>query len=420
MMEGWAGPVTRPQAITHHSLDGRGPRNSSQSQTSLAYLYRSRNSTAMVIINDSKISFIWGSCFADHLWGDAGNPFAWWKPHYVMQYNQLKGAGPGAFQDVDFPWYPGQKSAFWRYYLGGQGLGDVRGGDAWDAMVPFRIFDIAPHLETDKAERIVIDTYAYELGVVIVLTVQPFKRAKVTMDEWVARLQDLRNEQVYLLDNGSGAQAMTIKEVMASLASNARSDVYGSGGASVSSTAPITIANILQAEGGQPGAAVDVALQRYLHAVTAWPDDWKNVNLPPLETSPPFLPQRSNNQLPNDVLYSVGRGLAIWRPGLFARPVSGATRKRRHTLSCFGHNLCAAAAQAEYLRLFAMIYAAQQKLRERFDVGRARTAGALVDALLRGDGTTYRSESVRQILADRNSQAQVNQLLKLAEVPTIS
>jgi len=374
----------------------------------------------MVTIKDSKISFILGSCFADHLWGDASNPFAWSKPHYVLQYNQLRGDGPKVFADVDFPWYPGQKSAFWRYYLGGQALGEVRGPDAWDAMVPFRILDIAPSLETDKAERIIIDTYAYELGVVSVLTVQPFKRAKATMEDWVARLRDLRNDPVYLLDDGTGAKNMTITEVMATLAKLARSENYGTGGASISSTTPITIANILQADGGQPGASVDVGLQRYLHAVTAWPNDWKNVLLPALTASPPFLPQRANNQLPNDVLYSVGRSLAIWRPGLFAPPVAGATKKRRHTLSCFGHNLCAAAAQAEYLRLLAMIYAAQAKVQERFDVARVRTAGALMNALIQGAGTTYRSESVRQILADRNSLVQVNKLLALAGAPVIA
>lgn len=373
----------------------------------------------MITINDSKISFIWGSSFADHLWGDAHNPFAWSKPHYVLQYNQLRGNGTGAFDDVDFPWYPSQKSAFWRYYLGGQALGEVRGADAWEAMVPFRFLDVPPLLETDKVERIIIDTYAYELGVVIVLTVQPFKRAKATMDDWVDRLRVLRNDPVYLLDDGTGAKNMTVTEVLATLAKLARSEIYGTGGASISSTTPITIANILQAEGGQPGAPVDVGLQRYLHAVTAWPNHWKNVMLPTLAASPPFLPQKANNQLPNDALYSVGRSLAIWRPGLFAPPAAGATKKRRHTLSCFGHNLCGAAAQAEYLRLFAMIHATQAKVRERFDVGRVRTAGALMDALIQGAGTTYRSESVRQILADRNSLAQVNKLLALAGAPVI-
>lgn len=70
-------------------------------------------------------------------------------------------------------------------------------------------------------------------------------------------------------------------------------------------------------------------------------------------------------------------------------------------------------------RLLAMIHAAQAKVQERFDVGRARTAVALIDALIQGAGTTYRSESVRQILADRNSLAQMNRLLALAGIAVL-
>ena len=371
----------------------------------------------MVTINDSKISFVLGSCFADHLWSTVAQPFVWRKPNYVMEHNQLRGGG--GYSDVDFAWYPSQKSAFWRYYLGGQALDEVRGPDAWEAMVPFR-FDVPrPGLETDRAERIIVDTYAYELGVVIVLTVQPFKRATASLDDWVERLRALRSDPVFLIDEKDGPRSATVTEVLNLIAKNARGGIYGGGGASVSSAEPITIANILQADGGRPGAAPDATLQRYLHAVTAWPTDWHNVLLPALNASPPFLPQRESNRLPNDVLYSIGRSLAIWRPGLFARPLAGAGKRKRHTLSCFGHNLCAAAAQTEYLRLVSMAYAAQSKLRDRLDSGRVRAVGTLMDALIRGAGTTYRSESVRQILSDKASLEQVNQLLVLAGAKSI-
>lgn len=369
----------------------------------------------MISIHDSKITFIWGSCFADHLWADGGHPqFAWRKPHYVVEYNRQRAGG--GFSDIELAWYPGQKSAFWRYYLGGQALGEVRAADAWDAMVPFRVLMDAPEIETDRAERIVIDRYAYEMGGVVVLTVQPFKRAAVSLDDWVERLRALRTDPVFLLDTCPAG----IQEVMVALANAMRTDVYGSGGTSVASADPISIANILQASGGSAGAAVDAVLQRYLHAVTAWPDDWKAVNLPSLDASPPFLPQRANNHLPNDVLYSVGRNLAIWRPGLFAPPAAGAGKRRRHTLSCFGHNLSAAAAQAEYLRLVSVAYAAQAKLRDRLDTGRVRCVGERIDALVRGAGTTYRSDSVKQILEDKNSREQVNAMLLLAGAEPIT
>ncbi len=373
----------------------------------------------MVTVNDSKISFVWGSCFADHLWGDNQSaPMLWRKPPYVLEFNQQRaGSGSGA---LDFAWYRGQKSAFWRHYLGGQALGEVRGSDAWEALVPFRLLTYIPDVETDQGERIVIDTYGYELGVVVVLTVNAFKRASATLDQWVDRLSALRRDPVYLLDAGAGARTADIVQVMDAIAKSLRDQAYGGGGASVSSNDPISIANIVQATGGIPGVPVDAILQRYLHAVTAWPGNWKTAVLPTLGASPPFLPQRATNQLPNDALYAVGRSLAVWRPGLFAPPAPGAGKRRRHTLSCFGHNLSAAAAQAEYLRLIAVAYAAQSKLRDRLDSGRVRAVGARIDALLRGAGTTYRSDSVKQILTDKNSKEQVNALLALAGADPIS
>ena len=159
----------------------------------------------MVIVNDSKITFVWGSCFADQHWnGDAQDGVLWRKPQYVLAYNQLRG---GSQPGVDFAWYPGQKSAFWRHYLGGQALGEVRASDAWEALVPFRLLNWIPPVETDLGERVVVDTYGYELGVVVVLTVQAFKRATATMEQWVGRLGDLRRERVFLIDEGSGPRA---------------------------------------------------------------------------------------------------------------------------------------------------------------------------------------------------------------------
>jgi hypothetical protein len=365
----------------------------------------------MVIVRDSKISFVWGSVFADHLWGEHGaDPALWRKPHYVLEYNRIRGGTGGPY--LDFAWYEGEKSAFWRYYLGNRALAGVSGPDAWEAVVPFRIRTQIPDVTTDLGERVVIDTYGHELGVTVVLTVQPFKRATAPLADWVARLTQLRRDPVYLLVGDPNQAHMTLAQVLDAIGQKLRLDNYAGGGASVTSYEPISIANILQASGGRPRVKVDQTLQRHLHAVTAWPIHWQTVALPSLDASPPFLPVGGSNRFDNDALYVSGRGIAVWRPGLFAPPDPGSGR-RRHTLSCLGHNLSAAAAQAEYFRLVAVAYAAQKKLQDRLDIGRVRAIGSRIDALLSGAGTTYRSRAVRQLLADPNSRTQVNALLAM-------
>lgn len=367
----------------------------------------------MLSIRDAKISFVAGASFADQMWSE-GRPEAvlWSKGLYVAEYNQLRG-GQGT-RGFDLAWYEGQKSSFWRFYLGGQALGTVSASSAWDAFVPLRLFIGSISVTTDLQERVVMDVYGYELGVVVTVTVQPFKRASADLDLWVQRLRELRSDPVFRLAAREGPIDYTIDALLGNLVEVFRLAFYGGGGASVGSYEPVTIANILQADGGAPGTAVDVDIQRRLHAVTAWPDDWAQVILPPLGDPSAFLPMRSSNKLPGDALYAARRGVAVWRPGLFAPQGGGAGRKRRHTLSCLGHNLVAGAAQAEYLRLVALAYGGQPKMRDRLDQGRIRALGSVIDGLLRGTGTTYRSAYLKRILEDGNSKDQVNALISLA------
>jgi hypothetical protein len=363
----------------------------------------------MLSIRDSKISFIAGACFADHLWsGDRPEAIPWLKGLYVSEYNDLRAGYPPS--GYDFAWYPGHKSSFWRHYLGGQALDTVSAVDAWRAFVPFRL-DLSHLIATTVLdERVVVEAYGYELGVVVAITVQPFKRASVDLDGWVERLRQIRFDRHFELEDGAQSFHFTADELLRHLAGQCRRVYYGGGGASVGSYEPVTVANILQAEGGSPGAAVDADLHRRLHAVTAWPDNWALVTLPPLNHPQNFLPMRTSNLLPGDAHYSARRGIAVWRPGLYA-PSVGSGRRRRHTLSCLGHNLVAGAVQAEYFRLVALAYASQPKMRARLDEGRIQAVGAAMDGLIKGTGTTYRSAYLRRLLEDGNSKDQVNALL---------
>jgi hypothetical protein len=375
----------------------------------------------MLSIANARVTFVSVECFFEHLAAPPsdGDYTLWDEASYIFEFNQLRGGQP--IGNYDFAWYPSQKSAFWCHYLGSKALDGVPAKAAWEAMVPFRLMaspvTVAP---TDLGERVIVDAYGYSYGIGVAVTIHTQQRASASLDDWQARLRDLRFQPVHRIDSndGRGVRSVILEDMLGELLEGYRRAYYEQARTPIRSYEPISIVNLVQASGGNPAKVVDESLQRRLHAVTAWPADWENAILPPLGSYPAFLPIRTRNQVAGDALYAAARGRTIWRPALFAPQDPADGPRKRHTLSCLGHNLVASSVQAEYLRLFALGYASSAIALKRVDRPIARKAGSLLASLHNGTGT-YRSSSVRAALEDASSLKEVNALIKLAGEPEI-
>jgi hypothetical protein len=155
--------------------------------------------------------------------------------------------------------------------------------------------------------------------------------------------------------------------------------------------------------------AVDPATHRLLYAVTAWPLDWQQAVLPNLKSPDILLPVCAHNVSAGDAFYAAQRGRILWRPSLFGYQRTPGEAPP-HTLSCLAHNVLAGAVQSESLRLFALGLAGSVTSAQALDDEEINRAARLIDAMLRGV-QTYRSSSLRALLQDPGSRAQVNALL---------
>jgi len=365
----------------------------------------------MTRITDARITFIAGDCFTDHLDHDYEYLIAFtdeWA--YDYHYNQVRGAG---HDDYEMAWRDSQKSSFWKHYLG-DSPGSVAAETAWKQFVPLRLIEDYGDIETDRGERVLVDAFGYQFGIVVAVTVHVAKHSDLTVESWIDRLRQLRLGRGFQVN----ARPATLTETMAHLLDAFRTEAFPDVASGTRSAEPLSVNMVLQATDGEPDNAVTTELQRQLHAVTAWPADWQNAVLPPLGEEPAFLAMRSRNQVPGDVLYAASHGRTAWRPGLFERHRPQDGPQRRHTLSCLGHNLVAGAVQTEMLRLLAVRVANVPGTRRHLDLGILRRVGSKLDQLRRGKGT-YRSSSVKLHVEDASSRAEVNELLKAAGAPLI-
>ncbi|VVT29784.1 conserved hypothetical protein [Sphingomonas aurantiaca] len=365
----------------------------------------------MTRITDARITFIAGDCFTDHLEEGYADDIAFtdgWA--YDDHYNQVRGAG---HPDYEMAWRDSQKSSFWRHYLG-DSPGNVPAETAWKQFVPLRLIEDHGVVETDRGERVLVDAFGYQFGMVVAITVHVAKHSDFTIDSWVDRLRELRLGRAFQIDG----RPATLTETLSRLLDDIRQEAFPHVASGTRSAEPISVNMVLQAADGEPAQAVDTVLQRQLHAVTAWPADWRNAVLPPIGQEPAFLAMRGRNQVPGDALYAAPNGRTAWRPGLFRRHRPQDGPQRRHTLSCLGHNLVAGAVQTEMLRLLAVRVANVPATRRHLDMGILRRVGWKLDQLRRGKGT-YRSSSVKLHVEEASSRAEVNDLLAAADAPLI-
>lgn len=359
-----------------------------------------------VSVRNSRLTLIAGQCFFEHQWQFGPSPMLWEWAEYKWLFNQLRGGSADA--EFDFAWRR-TESAFWTGLLGGQKPAGAGPSAAWDAMVPFRITGTdRPTIATDDpAERAFYDIYGYPHGLVAALTIQSPRTSAELLDDWRDRTRRLRLNAAYTLTM-PGGQTTSLKAGAAldALLDWHRLEHYGHVNEIYRSAEPFTIGVVIQADGVVATVPPTAALQRTLHAVTAWPANWQTVALSPLANH--CLPVRSSTASAGDALYAATRGLTLWRPGLFTQ-AAASKAERIHTLSCLGHNLVAGAVQAESLRLFAQGFETSKPAQTKLDPDFATTAASVLDRLRRGE-KTYRSSGIKHLIEDPNSKAEVNGL----------
>ncbi|MDB5583733.1 MAG: hypothetical protein JWR80_8909 [Bradyrhizobium sp.] len=373
-------------------------------------------------IEIARLSFVAGQCFFEHRARvpAPAEPVLWRRAYYSRAYNLIQGgqAQPRFAQ----AWRRGQQSSFWSHYLGGRALSGVDADSAWRALVPMRLIDpAAPALATDDPrERVIVDCYGYPNGLTAAVTIQSPARVTMDLGHWPDRARQLRRTSVFTLSEQAKGPPTPpgIDAAIAALLDWYRNAYYGPVAEIFGSSDTISVGAVIKASGIDPAAPIDADLHRLLYAVTAWPVDWQQAVLPDLTSPDVLLPVGARNVAAGDAFYAARRGRTLWRPSLFGYvPAPG--EPPTHTLSCLAHNVLAGTVQAETLRVFALGLAGSPSAAGILDDEELNRAATLIDAMLRGV-QTYRSSSLRALLQDSGSRAEVNALLASQKLATIA
>jgi hypothetical protein len=366
-------------------------------------------------LDNTRLSLVAAQCFFGHRTGarQTADQVLWERAQYEAAYGRIQAGA--TLSRYAHAWRPGQQSRFWSYYLGGRSLGEVSARTAWQALVPLRLTTApAPLLATDDPrEKLFFDIYGYPNSLTLALTIQSPARVSSDTGAWRDRQRTLRRGAVFTLTDpdkaASGSIAMTAEDAIEAVLAWYRLRYYGQVGEIYRSGDIFSLIAVIKGSGVDPSVPIDDDTHRLLYAVTGWPRDWKNVSLPDLTTPGVLLPVRQANAYAADALYANTQGRTLWRPGLF-NYVRAPGESPPHTLSCLAHNLVSGTVQAETLRVFALGYAGSDAARRVLDDDEPMRCARTIDALVKGEGT-YRSSSVRALLEQPGSKAQVNALL---------
>lgn len=372
-------------------------------------------------ITYARLNIISGEAFFEQFapgFHPAANAF-WHQAEYGEILRKL-GGGAG-FPGFEMPWRDGQRSTFWKSYCEQTPIGQISAEQAARMMIPLRLVaTVRPTVRIGNGgERLFYDINAFPYGLVASLTIQTGSGTILSLDQWRDRMRELQTGPCYSLEVPGAAAEHDLRapELLDRLVGWHRQTYYGPITAATASERPFSIATVIQGTGVD--TTVPLAsrpdLQKILNAVAALPVNWQAAALPPLDNA--VLSTSGQNASPADALYATRRGRVLWRPALFTYTTSASARL--HSLSCLAHNLLSASIQAESLRLFAIRYAALPPAeRDVIPPLQRLRAATLIGRLWRGD-QTYRSASVRRLLEDSGSLAQVNLLLATEQVAAI-
>jgi hypothetical protein len=379
-----------------------------------------------VRIDRFKLSLIWSETVLDLLKDRPPNaPMLFlgrnytYGPHFadaVKEQAVMRKANLRPTGELQPPWPEPVGHRFWMYYLQRRTLDDVKGQEAWDALVPFRIrprFNIQANAPID---RVLAEGFAYPHGYALVLTLECSDA--FALEAATIAAQELRRTRQLTLTWDDGSVEQCQLDVLASKTMQAlRKTVFGAnvGAGTTLAVDPFSVLTILQAEGTDAETSVQPngPVHQMLEAVTQWRSTWRTDVLPELSQvdvgrfrqrpSSGIVPRLSSGRR---IIYGRERGRAIWFSDCFAPPAPG--KPSTHLLGCYHRNLVFASLQGEsLLGLLAVTAQMNPPLPDWHDQC-AKNAARVIGLLYGGVKWTYRTSSLRAQVDQQDLVTTVN------------
>src|SRR4051812_13148899 len=291
------------------------------------------------IIRQSRITFIWMETNFALLQSPVPDiPFAFLgrKEDYVSRFSSLQ-KGDADPDGLTLPWPKPFGQRFWTFYLNVT-PGKVRGGKAWESLVPFRRkLDISLSAEWLPG-RSLVEGFLYPHGYALAVTffVGP---TDLQLDGFVELARDIRRRRKLTVTwSPESVEDLVLDAFADGALERLRKLVLGTEAEPGSvASAPFSIVTFVQMDGADPAGAVADGgeVHRALEALTSW-DPNLPAKLPPLNER---ILSASN---PANLVYARARARAIWTPNSAGKP--GVP-----TLACYSRNLFYASLQLESL-----------------------------------------------------------------------
>ncbi len=301
---------------------------------------------------------------------------------FVPRFDNLQ-EGQSDPDGLTLPWPKPAGDHFWTFYLQRR-PGNVSGGKAWEAFVPFRLkLDLsvsAPWLPA----RVVAEGYYYPHGYGLVVTFQVEPPTALSLEDTIELARDVRKRRTLVVAwSPTRSEELILDAFADSALAMLREQALGKDApAGTVATAPFSVVTFVKIDGVDPTAAFPEGgdIHRALEAVTGW-HEGPLVNLPPLKDNV------LDPEAKDDVVYAKKRGRAVWSP-------YPATTSGKHTMACYGRNLVHASLQTESLARL-VVETVEHGFLSDTHRDLARYAGGLLGRLYGGSANTYRTMSCR-------------------------
>jgi hypothetical protein len=285
--------------------------------------------------------------------------------------------------------------------------GSVTGMAAWQALAPVGLAKPLAKITTADGPCGEIVGYMAPQAFAVVAN---FKIAGAFVaEDWVDRCQALHRGRVDVAFGDEPAVSMTLTDAADRSRALLRSWL-GYGEAEHVLGEAFSVATPFKGDGVSGETAPEPAYLQWAHAVSGWPDAWRQVAFDPAG----IIPQRQRDKTPCDFMYGTKRGRTLWMPSRFL-PRSAA--KPINTLSCYHHNMTFAALQVEMLLEFVRALGTSDETTRLAWSPASRRAAGLLGRLHGGTDKIYRSNSIARHIRDSGLTDKINALRDLYNMP---
>jgi hypothetical protein len=317
-----------------------------------------------VVVQSLRLSLIWGELLPDFLQSNVplASPFGALPRDFLFE-KTFETARDGASTDPKFevPWIRERKQKFWMRYLVQGKLSQVKGSQAWNYLVPLRL-DTGLRIKANGFKGdVFIDAFYYPFGTAIAISLR--WDPNLALSELTEDVYSAYKNGKFSIENGP--QQAALEDIVDYVFEIMRERALGKTAESAFRTPePFSLLTIIQATGVDPNADVrkDTKVMEMLEALTSWPANPSNLQLPDLNKA--CLPSKGHSPV-GAALFSERRGRAVWIPALFGvNPGAGqnagvsqnaaqlqapAQSRLSSKLGCYHRNLLFASLQIESL-----------------------------------------------------------------------